>query len=208
MKTRSTSSTDVSWAPFSSLWCFPPLLPHICRCLLGHVWPNMCKSAFVVVFIVHYAAQVTVTVIWEQGPSVFNIVMPIKKATFFSMMNNEWAITCRLSPISPCLCFMVLISFAFYSFFSIDSVITTVLSYIPFTTAWLLVKLAKTNLTPGTKRQLWQPRVKASLGLDLKTNKLIEKGTTTKLDVKKLNHGFFMPSDTLLICANTGHFQL
>ena len=41
-------------------------------------------------------------------------------------MNNEWAITCRLSPVSPRLCFIVLISFALYSLLWTDSLITTV----------------------------------------------------------------------------------
>lgn len=50
----------------------------------------MCKSVLVVL-VLHYGTQVSVavTVTWEKGPSVFNIVMPIKKATFFSVMNNE-----------------------------------------------------------------------------------------------------------------------
>lgn len=55
-------------------------------------------------------------------------------------MNNEWAITCRLSPISARLCFTVLISFAPCSFLWADSLIMIVVFHI-FCTVTLSEKL-------------------------------------------------------------------
>lgn len=103
-------------------------------------------------------------------------------------MKNEWPITCSLTPISLCLCNILLISFTLYTFFWIHSVIYD---------CEYKQQLAESNLIKGTKeineRKTHSSKANAVEG-SCDSGELDSKGWTQNRWTHELMEDTYLPS--------------